>query len=98
MDLSAHHGSHHRYFSKSGEKQCKVFCLELVSYLCEKIIFAIAWRMDWKGGKMGSRGTSYEAIVETQAADNNRLDRMVEEEMEGYKYLRGNRSDMEKVI
>lgn len=54
--------------------------------------------MDWKGGKMGSRGTSYEAIVETQAADNNRLDRMVEEEMEGYKYLRGNRSDMEKVI
>lgn len=43
--------------------QWKVFSLEVLLHLCKKIVFVVAWRMDWKVDKIGSRETCYEAVA-----------------------------------
>lgn len=43
--------------------QWKVFSLEVIPHLCEKIMLVVSGTMDWKGDKIGSRETSYEALA-----------------------------------
>lgn len=43
--------------------QWKIFSLEVLSHLCKKIVLVVAWRMDWKVDKIGSRKTCYEAVA-----------------------------------